>query len=192
MRIGLFGGSFNPPHPAHRAISLFALKRLRLNRVWWLVTPGNPLKDRAVLAPLGERIGAAKASVQHPCIDVTGIEAVLGTRYTADTLRRITQRCPGVRFVWIMGADSLNDFHRWKDWRGIARRIPLAIADRAGFTLAVTASPAARALARWRRPERLASRLSHARPPLWIYMFGVKSPLSSTAIRRKKMQRPRG
>ncbi len=120
MRIGLFGGTFDPPHQAHLGASLLALRRLKLDRVWWLVTPGNPLKNTSGLAPLCERIASARALARHPRIDVTGLEAVIKTRYTYDTLTWLISRCPGVRFVWLMGADNLRSFHRWQNWRGIA------------------------------------------------------------------------
>ena len=112
MRIGLFGGTFNPPHEGHRLASLIALKRLKLDTVWWLVTPGNPLKENAGLPPLHERIEAARALADHPGIIVTGLEAQIGTRYTFDTIDHLTRRCAGVRFAWIMGADNLASFHR--------------------------------------------------------------------------------
>lgn len=184
QRIGLLGGSFNPPHPGHRLASLLALKRLGLDRVWWLVTPGNPLKDRAGLPPLVCRIAAAQRLSRHPRIDVTGIEAAFGTRYTVDLLQRLIDICPGVHFVWLMGADNLREFHRWKDWPRIAALVPIAVVDRAGF-LNATAAPAAQALARWRRKEMIGGKLARTRPPAWVYLFGVKSPLSSTALRLK-------
>jgi nicotinate-nucleotide adenylyltransferase len=183
MRIGLFGGTFDPPHAAHRAACLLAMKRLKLDRVWWLVTPGNPLKDRGDLAPLPERLAAARALAHHPRIDVTDIEAKIGTRYTHDTLRFLLARCPGVRFVWIMGADNLRTFHRWERWREIAAMIPIAVIDRLGPSLSASAAPAGRALARYRLPDSQASDLPDRQPPAWIYLHGLKSPLSSTALR---------
>ena len=141
MRIGLFGGTFDPPHQAHRAACLIAMQRLGLDRVWWLVTPGNPLKDTRGLSPLERRIAAARALAHHPRIDVTGFEAEIGARYTYDTVRYLTAHCPGVRFVWIMGADNLRSFHRWQKWRRIAAMVPIAVVDRLGPSLYATAGP---------------------------------------------------
>src|SRR5207302_4490131 len=139
MRIGLFGGTFDPPHEAHRAASLIALNRLGLDRVWWLVTPRNPLKDTRGLSPLAQRIAAARALARHTRIDVSGFEAELGARYSHDTIAYLTARCPGVRFVWIMGADNLRSFHRWQKWRAIAAKIPIAVIDRLGPSLYASA-----------------------------------------------------
>lgn len=186
MRIGLFGGTFDPPHEAHLAATLLALKRLQLDRVWWLVTPGNPLKDTRNLAPLTERLAAARALTRHPRIDVSGIEAVINTRYTYDTIAWLINRCPGVRFVWIMGADNLRSFHRWQNWRGIASIVPIVVVDRLGPSLYAAASPAGQALAKFRIPETIAESLPSRRPPAWAFLHGLKSPLSSTALRAKR------
>ena len=183
MRIGLFGGTFDPPHAAHRAACLLALHRLNLDRVWWLVTPGNPLKDTKGLAPLAVRVAAAQALAHHPRIDVTDLEAELGTAYTYETVSYLVRRCPGVHFVWIMGADNLRSFHRWQRWRGIAQLVPIAVVDRLGPSLYAAGSAAAQALARYRLPEAAARKLADHKPPAWIYLHGLKSPLSSTALR---------
>jgi nicotinate-nucleotide adenylyltransferase len=151
--------------------------------VWWLVTPGNPLKDTRGLAPLEKRVAAAETLTHHPRIDVTAIEAVIKTRYTYDTLRWLIARCPGVHFVWIMGADNLRSFHRWQNWRGIASLVPIVVVDRLGPSLYATASPAAHALSRFRIPETVAESLPLRRPPAWTFLHGLKSPLSSTALR---------
>lgn len=183
LRIGLLGGSFNPPHEAHRALSLFALKRLQLDRVWWLVSPGNPLKDTSALPALDKRLKAARAVADHPAIHVTGIEAAIKTRYTVDTIADLRRRFPNVRFVWLMGADNLSQFHRWRDWQGIARQVPLAIIDRPSDSLRALGSPAAQALAKYRHNESAAANLVDAGTPAWVFLHGLKSPLSSTELR---------
>jgi nicotinate-nucleotide adenylyltransferase len=183
LKIGLLGGSFNPPHEAHLAVTRLALRRLGLDRVWWLVTPGNPLKDTRALPPLAERLASARRLAAHPRIDVTDLEAAIGTRFTADTIAWLTRRFPAVRFVWIMGADNLAQFDRWQNWRAIAEAVPIAVVDRFGASYAATASPAAQALAAARIRENDARSLPDRKPPAWVYLHGLKSPLSSTAIR---------
>jgi nicotinate-nucleotide adenylyltransferase len=186
MRIGLFGGTFDPPHQAHRAATLLAMKRLKLDRVWWLVTPGNPLKNTKHLAPLGERIAAARSLTHHPRVDVTGLEAVIKTRYTFDTISWLIARCPGVRFVWIMGADNLRSFHRWQRWRDIARLVPIVVVDRLGPSLYAASSAAGQALRPYRVPEPALSELPLRTAPAWAFLHGLKSPLSSTALRAQR------
>ena len=186
LRIGLFGGTFDPPHAAHRAACLLAMHRLDLDRVWWMVTPGNPLKAADGLAPLEERVAAARKLARHPRIDVTGVEAQLRTRYTHDTIAALRARCPGVRFVWIMGADNLRSFHRWQRWRAIANLVPIVVVDRVGPSLYAAAGIAGQALARFRVPEVAARTLALRRPPAWTFLHGLKSPLSSTALRAQR------
>jgi nicotinate-nucleotide adenylyltransferase len=183
MRIGLLGGSFNPPHVAHRAISLFAIKRLKLDRVWWLVSPGNPLKDPGGVHDLDERAEAARRMADDPRIDVSCLESVIGTRYTVDTISYLRRRASGLRFVWIMGADNLAQFHRWQNWRRIASEVPMAVIDRPPQSFRALAAPAAQALARYRLPENQAGRLADRRAPAWVFLTGMKLSLSSTGLR---------
>jgi nicotinate-nucleotide adenylyltransferase len=183
MRIGLLGGSFNPPHLAHRAISQFALKRLQLDRVWWLVTPGNPLKENGALHALAERMKAAREVANDPRIEVSCLESVIRTRYTIDTINYLRRRASGLRFVWIMGADNLAQFHRWQDWQRIAAQVPIAVIDRPPQSFRALASPAAQALARYRLPENVAARLADRPAPAWVFLTGMKLSLSSTGLR---------
>ena len=186
QRIGLLGGSFNPPHDAHRLISLTALNRLNLDAVWWLVTPGNPLKDNHALPPLEQRIAACRALARHPLIHVSGVERELGTHYTVDTIAALRRRAPTVRFVWLMCADNLIQFSRWGGWRRIASMVPIAVFDRPGATLRATQSRAALALGRWRVPEAEAAELPGTPPPAWTFLHCRRSFLSSTALRRAR------
>jgi nicotinate-nucleotide adenylyltransferase len=184
MRIGLFGGTFNPPHQGHLLVSRIALDRLGLDRIWWIVTPGNPLKENAGLPPLDVRMAAARKLATHPRIDITGFEAEIGTRYTYDTIAYLSRRCPDVDFVWIMGADNLRQFHRWQRWQDMARLAPIAVIDRPGSTLKASNSRAAVWLSRRRFGEREAQLLAGAQAPAFIFLHGPRSELSSTELRQ--------
>ncbi len=188
MKIGLFGGSFNPPHQGHRLVSRQALKRLGLDAVWWLVTPGNPLKDHSELAPLQQRVLAARQLVDHPRVKITGFEAGRGFSFTYETLKFLRQRLPDRKFVWIMGADSFLTFNRWERWREIARLMPLAIYARPGSDWRAPFSKAATTLMRYRIKENNAIILPGIPAPAWVYLHGMMSPLSSKDIR--KSQKP--
>jgi nicotinate-nucleotide adenylyltransferase len=188
MRIGLFGGSFNPVHAGHQLVVLEAMRRLALDSVWVLVTPGNPLKDKRELAPLEERVEAARAVFTHPRIRVTGFEAAHGFTYSWQTLQFLTQSLPDRHFVWIMGADNLAGFHRWERWRDIAAMVPMAIYVRPGSTRLAPLSRAGATLAPWRIREEDAQMLPLLPPPAWVYLHGQQSSLSSSAIRANQQQ----
>jgi len=183
MVVGLLGGSFDPAHAGHVHITRQALRRFRLDRVWWLVSPGNPLKAEGP-APLAQRMARARALMVHPRVTVTDLEARLGTRYTAATLAALRARYPGVRFVWLMGADNLAQFHRWDNWRGIMAMVPVGVLARPGGPSALLA-PAARAFARARLPAGAAARLGRSGPPAWCFVPLPLCALSSTAIRAR-------
>ena len=185
MNVGLFGGSFNPPHEGHALVAEIALRRLRLQQLWWIVTPGNPLKDARHLAPLGERIRLSRATAGDPRVKVTAFEAAHDLRYTADTLRFVKARNPGVRFVWIMGADSLASFHLWQRWHDIAMTFPIAVIDRPGSTLAFLSSRMAKTFDYARVDEEDAPLLAGLKPPAWTFIHGPRSSMSSTAIRNR-------
>lgn len=180
--IGLLGGSFDPAHHGHAHITREALKRFGLNRVWWLVSPGNPLKDNGP-APMQDRLHRARALMQHPRVQVTDIEARLGTRYTAQTLAALQLRYPHVRFVWLMGADNLAQFHRWQNWRDIAARVPIGVIARPGDRISARMSPAARLFAQSRVAGRASYLLGRAEPPAWCFVNVPMSDASSTEIR---------
>ena len=183
LRTGLLGGSFNPAHGAHRRITLAAMRALALDEAWWLVSPGNPLKPRAGMAPLATRVASARRMARRAPIRVTAIERDLDIRYTLDTLRALRRRYPRRRFVWLMGADNLAQFHRWRDWRKIARIMPIAVVARPGYDAAALASPAMAWLRRTRVPAaRLRSPVRWSAPALVILRFDP-DPRSATAIR---------
>ncbi len=183
-RIGLLGGSFNPAHGGHRAISLFAMRALGLDEVWWLVSPGNPLKDPAGMAPLAHRLVSAERMARGARIRPTTIEAVLGTRYTVDTLKALKKRWPRHHFIWLMGADNLLQFDRWRDWRQIARTVPIAVIARPGYNHAARAAPAMGWLRRSVRPAHHVKYWTDWRPPALVLLRFVPDPRSATRIRQ--------
>jgi nicotinate-nucleotide adenylyltransferase len=185
QRIGLLGGSFNPAHIGHRHLSLMALKLLDLDQVWWLVSPQNPLKPVNGMAPFAERVAGAQTVAHHPRIKVTGIEAQLGSRYTADTLARLTRRFPRTRFVWMMGADNLRQISRWNHWEDIFRRVPVAIFARPTYSLSALGGMAARRFARYRIQPNEARRLASLPPPAWCFFPIRLDSTSATALRRR-------
>lgn len=186
--VGIMGGSFNPAHDGHRIVAEAAVKRLNLDQLWWVVTPGNPLKSNGSLPPLQKRINAARKYARGPRMKVTGFEAELGTPYTAATLAFLKRRYPGVRFVWVMGADNLASFDRWQHWKQIASTMPIAVVDRPGWRLKALAGPAAAALAQSRHSEATSLRLTRHRPPAWMFLTTRLSPLSSTQLRSKTLR----
>ncbi len=182
-KIGLLGGSFNPAHEAHREISLMALARLGLDEVWWLVSPQNPLKPVAGMAAMPARLADARAVARHPRIRVTGIEARLGTVYTADTVLALRRRFPGLCFVWLMGADNLIQIDLWKGWQRIFNAVPVAVFARPSYCFRALAAKAAHRFAGARIPEGEAQTLARRRPPAWVFVHGRLNPLSASAIR---------
>jgi len=219
MKVGLYGGSFNPPHHGHKFLAEVALKRFQLDQIWWMVTPGNPLKDKGQLQPLEVRIEQSRRLIRHPHIHVTGFEASLRTRaffekvdtgfsqknatnqeiravdyvnknknrsnHSAETIALIRQMRPRVNFVWLMGADNLESFHLWQQWRMIAAQVGIGIIDRPGASFAALASPAARALARFRLPEAQAPLLARTQPPAWCFLHTPRLDISSTSLRSR-------
>ena len=181
---GLLGGSFNPAHRGHRAISLAALDQLGLDEVWWLVSPGNPLKPAAGMAPLDARLGAARAMARRSRIHPTAIEAHLHTRYTVDTVRALVRRFPKRQFIWIMGADIIGEFHRWRDWRRLAALVPIAVVVRPGYRGLVGASPASAWLRRFVRHLGEPNDWTRWRPPALVLLHVRPDPTSATALRR--------
>ena len=183
IRTGLLGGSFNPAHGGHRAITLAAMRALGIDELWWLVSPGNPLKPAKGMAPLAARLASARRQARRAPIRVSDIEARLGTRYTVDTLRAIVRRYPKRRFVWLMGADNLAQFDRWRDWRGIARMVPIAVIARPGYDAHALAAPAMGWLRRFQRPARQASDWTTWSVPALVLLRFRPDPTSATQLR---------
>jgi nicotinate-nucleotide adenylyltransferase len=184
QRIGLLGGSFNPAHGGHLTISDAALKRLRLDAVWWLVSPQNPLKPKSGMAPLADRLARARVLIDgRPHLRATAIEAELGTLYTLDTLCALGRRFPGVRFVWLMGADNLVQIDRWAGWPQIFHRVPVAVFDRPHYSLGARVAKAAQRFRRARVAERDAASLAERPPPAWVFLHATRDPRSATEIR---------
>ena len=185
LRIGLLGGSFNPAHQGHLAISLEALKRLKLDRVWWLVSPQNPLKPSDETADLEKRLARAHKMARHPRLMVSDLEREIGTRYTVDTLGWLTRRRRG-RFVWLIGADNLLQLPQWRRWRRLVRMVPIAVFDREPYSYLALAGRMARAYAGERLMERSAPELAERPPPVWVYLRLRRHHVSSTTIRQER------
>ncbi|MDW3223041.1 MAG: nicotinate-nucleotide adenylyltransferase [Paracoccaceae bacterium] len=180
--IGLLGGSFDPAHSGHVHISKEALKRFGLTRLWWLVSPANPIKTQGP-APLVQRMKRASAIMQDPRVRITDIEARLGTRYTAQTLKALQSMYPGVRFVWLMGADNLAQLHQWQDWRQIMCSVPIGVLARPGDRISARMSPAARQFAASRIAGTASNLLGRSRAPAWCFVNVPMVAQSSSAIR---------
>ena len=185
-RIGLLGGSFNPAHEGHRHISLLALKRLRLDEVWWMVTPQNPLKHANDTAPFEERLKAARRIARHPRIRVTDIERRLGTSHTAESLALILPRFPKARFVWLMGADNLLQISEWKDWPRIFRLVPIAVFARPPYSKLALVARSARVFAEFRVSEPRARSIAILLPPAWVFLHIRPHAGSATRIRARR------
>ncbi|WP_339760647.1 nicotinate-nucleotide adenylyltransferase [uncultured Sulfitobacter sp.] len=180
--IGLLGGSFDPAHEGHAHITREALKRFGLDRIWWMVSPGNPLKAHGP-APLAQRMERARQVMQHPRVDITDVEVQLGTRFTAQTIAALRARSPGVRFVWLMGADNLAQLHHWQDWQQIVETVPIGVMARPGQRISARMSRAAALYAKYRIPARQSQLLSHADAPAWCFVNVPMMNVSSSAIR---------
>jgi nicotinate-nucleotide adenylyltransferase len=186
LRIGLLGGSFNPAHEGHLAITRDALKQLKLDRVWWLVSPQNPLKPVGETADLEQRLAAARALAgRHPGIVVSDLERRIGTRYTIETLSWLTKRCRA-RFVWLIGADNMVQLPLWRGWRRLVRMVPIAVFDREPYSYLALAGRMASAYAEGRLEEACASVLAESRPPAWVYLRLRRHQVSSTVLRRER------
>lgn len=185
QRVGLLGGSFNPAHDGHRHISLVAMRRLKLDWVWWLVSPQNPLKSTDGMAPFAERYGSALAAARHPRILISNLESRIATRFTADTIAEVTGHFPSTRFVWLMGADNLVQFTRWQHWDAIARAVPIAVIDRPGYSVHALTAKMAQIHRHRRCPEREWQTLVTRPLPAWAFITCPRHPASATTIRQR-------
>ena len=183
--IGLLGGSFNPAHAGHKMITEFALKRLRLNTIWWLVSTQNPLKSKTGMRPLIDRLNTAQSIANHPKVSVKPIEFQLNTLYTADTIRTLKKRYRQTKFVWIMGADNLAQFTEWKDWNKIATMVSIAVFNRPGYSQKALSSRMARRYSGRRISECKSALLAKFKPPRWVFLHTLLNPISSTKIREE-------
>lgn len=185
-RIGLLGGSFNPAHRGHRLITLGAIEALALDEAWWLVSPGNPLKDGARdMAPFAARLASARAMARRAPIRASAVEVDLRTRYTLDTIRKLKRRYSRVRFIWLMGSDNLAQFHRWRGWRRIAREVPIAVLARPGYDAIALAGPAMGWLRRFERPAAMADQWTRWRSPALVLLRLPPDPTSATSLRAR-------
>lgn len=183
LRVGLLGGSFNPAHEGHLHVSRMAIQALGLDRLWWMVSPQNPLKSTDEMAPFAQRLASAKHMAKHPRIMVSDIEQKLGTRFTADTLRALKARNPQVQFIWVMGADNLIQFTKWENWQDIAHAVPIAVYPRPGYSLQARLSPAANWYGANQINALAAKNLGHTQAPALVFLDGPEHPASATAIR---------
>lgn len=183
--VGLFGGSFNPPHTGHLLVAKIAIRRLQLDQLWWMVTPGNPLKDCTHLPSLEKRMRLSFALIDHPKIRITGFERAIGSQVSVDTISHILAHYPGVHFVWVMGADSFATIHYWHRWHDIVSMLPIAIIDRPLAHMSALFSPMAHIYHRFRLDERESIRLPFMKSPAWTYLHGPLSFQSSTNLRLK-------
>jgi nicotinate-nucleotide adenylyltransferase len=190
MRVGLFGGSFNPAHEGHAHVAETAKRRLRLDKVIWLVSPQNPLKSNRETAGLAKRMAGARRLANERGMVVSDAETRIGAQYTIDTVRALKARYPKVKFVWIMGADSLASFHRWRGWTQIMREIPVAVVSRPWIALKARFSPAARRFARFRKPSSQAALLPDMKAPAWVFLRGPFNFQSSTVLRERQRRTP--
>ena len=184
LTVGLLGGSFDPPHEGHVHITKQAIKAFNLSRIWWLVSPGNPLKEREPQT-ISKRFEASRKIMRHPAVTITDIESSLRSRFTAETIYKLQRIYPGVKFVWLMGADNLVNFHHWDEWNWIVKNVPIGVLARPGEQIKAGLSPAAVRYRHFRIPAEESFRLSNLTPPAWTLLIGPMRNISSTELREK-------